>query len=138
MRDHEIDEREDGRLWEVLLAPHVVRELELGVLGALRDDEPMARLRERVHEAPHEIDVGRAEAPEREVDESALTPSDPVGQVERGARLTNACVEAMPGGAERPRTGVVDLAGIEAQVQPLGLVQEVAARERWCTAIDEE
>ncbi len=43
--------RDDAGLWQELGAPHVVGQLVLGVLRALRDDEAMRRLAEHLDEA---------------------------------------------------------------------------------------
>ena len=50
VRDHEVDERQDRRLRQELLAPHVLGELVLGVLRTLGDDEAVRRARQHVDE----------------------------------------------------------------------------------------
>ena len=138
VRDDEVDLRQDRRLGEELLAPHVVRELELGVLRALRHDEPVRRVREHLDEAAHQLDVGRAEAAEREVDERALPLAKRVREVERRVRPADARVEPVPGRRGRARPLVVDLGGVEREVEPRRLVDQLAVRERRCTALDAE
>jgi hypothetical protein len=62
--DDGVREWEQRRLRQELLAPHVVGQLELGVLRSFGDHDSMPGAREHVHQAPHEVDVGRAEAAE--------------------------------------------------------------------------
>ena len=71
VRDHEVDLRQDRRLRQELGAGHVRRELDRLVLRALADDVAVRRLGERGDEAVHQLDVGRAEAAEADVDERA-------------------------------------------------------------------
>ena len=83
--------------------------------------------REHIHESLHEIDVGRAEAAEREVDERAVAFGDVSGQL--GGRVE--CVDDVRPcacGRERPAALVVHFLGVEVEVQPLRLVDELARR----------
>ena len=56
--DHQIDLRQDGGLRQELRAGHVRCQLQLGVLGAHRNDHPVRRLGQRSDEASHQLDVG--------------------------------------------------------------------------------
>jgi hypothetical protein len=73
------------------------------------DDEPVRRAREDVDESVHEVDVGRAEAAEREVYETALTRRDVLRKLEGCVRATDARVEPMPRRRERRAALVVHL-----------------------------
>ena len=62
VRDDDVGERQERRLRDELLAPHVLGELELGRLRPFRDDESVRRARQHVDEPLHQVDVRRAEA----------------------------------------------------------------------------
>ena len=93
VRDHEVGVGEDRRLREELRAAHVVRELVLIVLRPFRDDEALRAVGKRRDEPSHQVDVGRAEAAERKVDERAVgLGREPVPRL---ARLGRAGVEVV-------------------------------------------
>ena len=58
------------------------RELELGVLGALRDDVAVGGAAEHIDQPPHQVDVGRSERPQRQIDKTALTATQALGDLE--------------------------------------------------------
>lgn len=60
-------------LWEPDLAPHIVGEFKLVGARPLRHNEAMRSLRQLFDQPTHEIDVGRAERPEGQVDKRAVT-----------------------------------------------------------------
>ena len=124
--DDEVDERQQRGLREELGAPHVRREVVLLVLRSLGDDESVRRAGEHLDQATHQLDVGRAQAPEREVDEPPLAGRDPVRELDRAIGAAHAGVEAVPRRAERRRALVVDLGRVEIHVQPGRLVDELA------------
>ena len=91
---------QDRRLRQELGARHVGRELDLVVLRALADDVAVGRLGQRGDEAVHQLDVGRAEAAEADVDERAFARRRLARLVDRA----HAGVEALPALAERSAT----------------------------------
>ena len=110
------------------------------VLRALRDDEPVRRVGEHVDEPAHQLDVRRAEAAEREVDERARARrASCVGErrTSRPTARTHVSSRCQVGG-ERARPLVVDLGGVEREIEPRRLVDQLALRERRCAALDAE
>ena len=69
VRDNEIDVRKDGRLREELRSGHVLREVELLVLGTDADEVAVRCLGEHLEEALHQRDICGSERAEAEIDE---------------------------------------------------------------------
>ncbi len=78
--DHELDLRQDRGLGQELLADHVRRQLELGVLRSHRDDHPVRGVGERADQAAHQLDVGGAKRAEAEVDQRLVARGERLGQ----------------------------------------------------------
>src|SRR6185369_16468008 len=73
-----------------------------------------------------QLDVGRAEAAEADVDERAVAGR----QLERPIGRADARLEALPGLAERAGTLVVGLGRVEVEVHEGRLVHELELRQR--------
>ena len=86
VRDHEVDQRQDRRLGQERLAGHVVVEPDLVGQRSLGHDHPVLRAPEHVDQALHQLDVGRPEAAERQVDQGAGTRRQVLGQRPRRRR----------------------------------------------------
>jgi hypothetical protein len=84
------------------------------VLRALADDVAVGRLGERGDESVHQLDIGRAEAAEADVDERTLARR----RLERLVHRAHARVEPLPALSERSRALVVGFGGVEVEVQP--------------------
>ena len=115
--DHEIHLGQHRNLRDELGPGHVGGQLVCLVLRSLRDDVAVRRLGQRLHEPLHERHVGRSERSKAEVDQRALALERGGHRPRRIARA-HARLEVVPGRAKRLRARVIELPGIEVQVQP--------------------
>ena len=121
--DHQVDERQDGRLGQEHRADHVV-----WAGGTARCWGPWRRRiggasAQDVDEAPHEVDIGRAEDPARGRPGPRRRP-DLVREVPAGSVGADAGVQAAPRRGQRLGAGVVRLGRVEVQVEEGRLVDE--------------
>ena len=129
VRDDHVDLRQDRRLRQELLAEHVVGERQQFVLRPLADDHAVVGGAQDVDQALHQLDVGRSERAERQVDERCSAG-------ERGVHVErrigpHARVQPVPRRRERDRASVVRRLREQVQVEERRLVHVVArARER--------
>ena len=86
----------------------------------------MRRLGEDADELFHQLDVGRAEAPEAHVDERSVA----LRWLERLRRLAYARVEPVPDGRQRPGALVVHLRRVEVEVEKRRFVDELELLQR--------
>ena len=136
VRDDHVDLRQDRRLRQELLAEHVVGQREQLVLRSLADDHAVVGLAEDVDQALHQLDVGRAERAERQVDDRRVAGERRL-HVERRVG-PHARVEAMPGGRQWRRAAVVRRLREQVHVEERRLVHVVAsAREPWTAVLPE-
>ena len=100
------------------------------VLRALGDDEAVGRVGQLGDQLLHQLDVGRAERAEAEVDQRLLAVAQRLRQLPGRVGRPDARLQVVPGRAERFGAPVVDLVGIEVHVQPGALVDEVVGWQR--------
>jgi len=122
-------------LRQKLLAGHVRRQPQLVVLRPHADDDAVIRFSERVDQLLHQRDVGRAEAAEAQIEQSATGSPDMAPDLVRPA---DARAKPLPGRPEPARPLVVSVYWIEVEVQERRLVDELEVRQRWSTALDAE
>src|SRR5207342_1974125 len=119
------------RLRQELGAGHVRRQLDQLVLRSLADDVAVWSVGEDGDEVVHQVDVGRAEAAEADVDERSVAWR----RLEVVFDTADTGVEPVPGRAERRRALVVSLGRVEGEVQVRRLVDELDPGQRRRTAL---
>ena len=67
--NHQVNLVDDGGLGEELCSHHVVRQLELVVLGSFAHDKLVRGFPQDIHESLHEGHIGTAQRAKRQVDE---------------------------------------------------------------------